>query len=177
VWNLCYFLLVYIDSITKTSTSLILHHVAFLFFVIANFIIFLKVYYIPEYKLFYGDFPITFFLFPCFILFYFLYIFNYPEYFSQFPQYRLDAIEMLYYVGATTRILTWAPNFRSWAYGPNLVWACKLNINISPQNCWRGGSPKIFFRTYQKTFSGHTKYFSTNKRKFCRTYQKICPNT
>ena len=43
VWNLCYFLLVYIDSITKTSTSLILHHVAFLFFVIANFIIFLKI--------------------------------------------------------------------------------------------------------------------------------------
>ena len=58
----------------------------------------------------------------------------------------------------------------------------------------RGGHQKFFFGHTQKNFSGHiynhsknipdiprknsghTKYFSTNIRKFCRTYQKIFPN-
>jgi hypothetical protein len=34
----------------------------------------------------------------------------------------------------------------------------------------------MFFRTDQKKFSGHIKYFSTTIRKFCRTYQKYFPN-
>jgi hypothetical protein len=32
------------------------------------------------------------------------------------------------------------------------------------------------FADITKKSSGHTKYFSTNIRKFCRTYQKIFPN-
>jgi hypothetical protein len=48
----------------------------------------------------------------------------------------------------------------------------KLNINIFPQNCWRGGggggwrSPKLFFRTYKKKFSSDITKYSVTSRNF-----------